>query len=305
MKRHLLILLILIWPGVAFGTAISGGETYNFEGSIGVDVREYPDTYGGEVVHNVDGSWDGSDCAEIIPPNNAQGGDNGIYAALGDFTGFDWATINVSFAIKVGTTYNSTSVNSGGGHLNKFLDVFGATDRTTLLTLRRWDPVYEWCVLGDLDEYYHYDGDTTGSTTGGYNGAILFDDGASGLGLGDEDYAGTWLWVNFVATQTTLSLYIYDRDGNYSGLYYSVSYTAPENHTSFYIGGYYNSTHTEDAGNHILIDNLHVTNDSTPHTVPTGFVGGEPPVEQAAFGVGNSGTAVGFGNSGTPLTVAD
>lgn len=29
----------------------------------------------------------------------------------------------------------------------------------------------------------------------------------------------------------------------------------------------------------ITIDNLHVTDDATPHTVPTGFVGGTPPAQ--------------------------
>ena len=85
--------------------------------------------------------------------------------------------------------------------------------------------------------------------------------------------------MNFVATQTTQTLYIYDQSGTWSGEYFSISYTAPENHTRFYIGGYYNSVHTVDAGNHILLDNLHVTDDATPHTVPAGFVGGTPPAQ--------------------------
>ena len=238
----------------------------------------------GATIGRVAQSWRGGGnyCVKITPPTSTDGG-NGGYSAIGNFQGFSAATLNVSFALFIGTTYNDTAAADGGGLVNKFLDVHGAGSRTGLFSLQNDGTDYEFALMhSPTTVYWYYEADGTPGTNSGDATAVQFDSGSR-----DVDYAGEWIFVNYIISATSETLYVYDRDGDITGEYMTISSTAGENHTYFLIGGYYNSYHpTADANTYMLIDDLYITNAVTPHTVPTGFVGGEPePPANAIQGV--------------------
>lgn len=253
----------------------------------------------GATASRVASSWRGGGnyCAKLTPPTSADG-INGTYSCLGEFYFSDTNNLNISFAMYVGTTYHTTAVNAGGGRGNKFLDVHLDTARTGILHLYIGE--YDYTVFGlwqmPSTAIYTYDGSTTDGIQnfGASANQYRFYNGSSHA----RDLAGEWIWVNYILTTSSQKIYLYTRDGTRSGLYFEISSTASGGHDRFYVGGYYNHYHpSADANTFIMLDDLVITNSSTPQTVPTGFVEGEdttPPTLQSAT----------IGRSGTTLTLA-
>lgn len=283
-KLIVAIFLIFICISPAWSENITLPWTRDFSATDSVSVAAW--LVNGATASRVAESWRGGGdyCAKLTPPTTGYSGvgTDGGYSALGRYIFSATSTINISFAIKVGTTFDQTAV-AGSGIQNKFIDVTTASSTRAglLLMNKRANPHFVWALwqLPTATNFY-----SDGSTTVGIDdwGAspnqITFYNGTGGA----LDYAGRWLWVNYIITPTQERIYVYDREGTRSGLYFQISSTPEGNADAFYIGGYYNHSHPgADANTYIMLDDLSVNTSSTPQSPPAGFVTGvdtTPPV---------------------------
>ncbi|MCB2173736.1 hypothetical protein KQH41_00565 [bacterium] len=258
-------------------------HTEDFSASNSVDDIAWVTVSNGGTVTRVAQSWRGSSdyCARITPPTSTSGGINGAYAALGAFLFPDTNTINVAFALNIGTTYSSSAANAGGSLINKFIDIFGPGNRSGLLGLNNRSScnVHEFAILDANTEAYWYQGTSSPTTSPNCYGPYF----GSGSG-GTADLAGDWIWLNYAVNHNTgvAILRIWDRDGNYSGTQIQIS-NATDRATNEVktIGGYYNEYHpTADANSRLLIDDLILSANTNTILPPAGFIGGStPPAE--------------------------
>jgi hypothetical protein len=236
----------------------------------------------GATAARVQQSWRGGGnyCAKFTPPDS--GIDNGGNWGLAGHTFSATANLSISFAFYVGTSVASTVASyAGGGTYWKFINVRGGGEWEAMVRFHQ-HPVnlfYELSAVqynNDSQLMRCYD-DGGGVPTDCENtGTVFMDDGNPDYYGGTDDYAGQWMWINFVLTPTTQTIYIYDRNGNRTGEFITMTGGSSPNYDNFEVN-YANGQHrTQDANTYMMIDDLYITNTSTPHTVPDGFVGGSP-----------------------------
>lgn len=274
MKKIIIVVSsILLFMSTAWADKnITLPYTENFSGSNSLSGISW--VVNGATASRVQQSWrGGSDyTAKLTPPTSLSQGDNGTYGCLGRFVWTRTNTINIAFAVKIGPSYDATARRGTGNTQNKFIDVTYPGGRSGILCLNQATlSNYVWALWQEpTNTQFYYNGRTTNGIDdwGASSGQMMFDDGNGG----SLDYAGKWLWVNYIVTTTSQKLYIYDRNGNYEGLYFEIS-TVNSGSDGFYVGGYYNGYHpTADANTYILIDDLQVTNSATPQSPPEGFL---------------------------------
>jgi hypothetical protein len=277
MKKILLICYII--ASVSWFTANAAAERNitlphreDFSSSSSIDDIIFVIAERGATVTRVQNSWRGGGdyCARIDPPT-CTSCINGAYAALGSFHFTSTNTLNVAFALNVGTTYSSSAADVGGSLINKFIDIFNPSGRTGLLGLndRGNRNAHEFGIAAYPASSYYYYG-TPPSTNNDLRG-IHF-----GEGIGTNDYAGKWIWINYVVDHNTgrATLRIWDRNGNYSSNYFSISNATVGATTEVRtIGGYYNESHpSRDNNSRLLIDDLVISNNIAEILPPEGFL---------------------------------
>lgn len=252
-------------------------HTEDFTDSDSIDDLAWASAGYGATVTRVAESWRGGGnyCVKITPPTcTAETCDsgNGGYAAIGTFNFTATNIINIALALNVGTTYSSSAQNVGGSLINKFIDLFNGT-RSGLLGLndRNDRNAHEFGLAAYPEAGYYY----YGIPPHPYNDlqGIHFGDG-----VGTDDYAGQWIWINYIVNYSTdrVSIAIWDRNGNYSSVYFYVdSATVSQTNEIRTIGGYYNESHpTADSNSRLLIDDLTITGSATEISPPDGFLSG-------------------------------
>jgi hypothetical protein len=286
MRTKLIVLLCLIFaanPAIA-ERAISFPHTEDFTDSDSIDDISWISAGLGATINRVAESWRGGGnyCVKMTPPTSQSSG-NGQYCALGKFEFTTTTTVNISFAIYIGTSWSSTASTSAE---NKFIDVHhsGGT-RIGILCINEPVGDHEWGLWHmTTAAIHHYD------WYGEREDTILFGDG-----VGSTDYAGEWLWINYIISASTQEIYMYDRNGDLTGEYFSITNNASQSPSEFYIGGYYNSWHpSPDSNTYILLDDLVIQNGSSPQSPPSGFTDGSEDPTPAVSGV--SGVGVHFSN---------
>lgn len=293
MKKLILFICIGI-SGAYFISDVYAGRnitlphTENFEASNSIDDIAWAGKNNsgdnGARVTRVQSSWRGGGnwCLRIDSPTSTAYV-NGGYAAIGAFHFPPTNTLNVAFALNVGTTYSRSAANVGGSLINKFIDIFNPTARTGLLGLndRGIRNAHEFGIAAyPAASYYYYgtpphpDNDCRG---------LHFGDG-----VGTNDYAGQWIFINYVVNHNIgrVLLRIWDRNGNYKSDYFYVD-NATVGPTSEIrtIGGYYNESHpSANQNSRLLIDDLIISNDTSVILPPDGFVTGDETVPPAHRG---------------------
>src|SRR5574343_285401 len=203
-KLFLLITLSFVLAVNSFAArSITFPHTENFDGTAWLsDIVWYEGT--GNVTR-VESSWRGAGnyCARLDPSTTAAagGGTNGGVVALGAFDFSSTNILNVAFALNVGTTYSDTAANAGGSLINKFIDIFGASNRAGLLGLnnRGSCSAHEFGLLDSNTEVYYYYGVGGVPVASDPNcRSIHFDDGVGN----SLDYAGKWIFINYVVNNT-------------------------------------------------------------------------------------------------------
>lgn len=269
MRKQLLtiVFLLVTVPAFAGRTVTSFPATEDFSGAN--SIADLIWAANGATVTRVQQSWrGGSDyCVKITPPTRIYGpqSPNGGYAALGRWENFNQPIITIAFAMKVGSTFYATSVDSGGGYQNKFIDVHGVGGvRTGILTTQR-------CGTQINEQFGVFQAHTS---------QIIYYNNCSNTGVkwrdGSSDYANQWIFINYTLDKTSnlAILRVWDQNGNFTGTnYISTPSNVTVNHTDFYIGGYYNRYHPNaDINTYILIDDITLTNSAYPVNPPTGFI---------------------------------
>jgi hypothetical protein len=279
----LLFTLTCLVPTADAGRTVTLPHTENFSSSTSISDIAWVTVSNGGTVTRVQQSWRGSTdyCARITPPTGTSGGTNGAYAALGAFSFPATNTINIAFALNVGTTYSSSAANAGGGLINKFIDIFGPGNRSGLLGLNNRGACnrHEFGLLDANTEVYWYQGTSSATSNPNCYGPSF----GTGTG-GTSDLGGKWIWLNYAVNHSTgvALLRIWDRDGNYSNTQIQIA-NATDRATNEVktIGGYYNEYHpTADGNSRMLIDDLTLSANTAAIMPPAGFVGGStPPAE--------------------------
>lgn len=249
-------------------------HTENFDAASSVDDLLLTGSCGTVVAYTTTGCYSGG-CVEITPPSCTDGqvtqglGGWGLPAAQ--------SQLNVRLLIKIGSTYWTTALPSEStpaGIQNKFIIATrgGSTRQMTILESgSSYFSGFTWgvCKLGTNECWYPIPGYTTAPDPWPH----WYPRATSPFQT--QDYSDQWVCVEFEYNNAAgvYRTYVWTLDGTHNGLYAEIT-GEPEGQTFIAVqvlGGFFNGYHTTDANNHIMIDNVVISN--TYIGPPAGFAG--------------------------------
>ncbi len=217
--------------------------------------------------HVTTGCYSGG-CAKFTPPTVAAPADNGRYSGVGGFAIPPTGRLNVRVLVKIGPAYESTS----DMRQNKFIVAWDQdTSYPRPMVIFERMPYESVC-----SRYYSFgaceDNDCT-YQCGGRSCTVpnCYD------GFKSTSYHNKWISIEmeYNTHARVNNVYIYTQDGALRGLYVSRPLSSSSGAAYDFlqiIGGFYNGTHTADANNYVMLDNLVISN--TYIGPPAGFVEG-------------------------------
>lgn len=210
--------------------------------------------------HVTSGCYSGG-CAKFTPPTVAAPSVNGRYSGLGGFNIPETRRLNVRVLVKIGPTYESTS----DCQQNKFIIGWpkaGTTNERPMVIFECMP--YEGVPGYSCGRYYSFgaceDNDCTyqcgGRTCSRPNCYDTFR---------STDYHNKWFSIEMEhdAVNGIANVYIFTQDGKHKGLYVSRQLRASSGgifNLLQIVGGFFNGTHSADANNYLMFDNLAISN---------------------------------------------